>query len=410
MQVVTWALLPLLLLQYLFFAAPILPMAASIPCTIVLFACGFSTAYYAYWVCITDPIDLRLRLHLQEQERGSDDKNNNNAACGNDDDNETKFCWVCSIDVHELSMHCKFCNKCVGTFDHHCHWLNTCVGKANYGYFFRVVGSTISLVVVHGSILASLVISFFVQFTLAKNEMDGNISTLERSNQWFNSNAGIVVAIVNLVFVVVDGFCIILLSQLFIFHIKLQKEGITTYAYIIRDGARKRDAAKQKMDLERRRISALQQAQRDRKMIRKWRLAAAGCPYIGETMCRSCDPLRVEPNSNKEGKNINRDDSGEDDESSAHDDDIEGRGGSGVDIGECAECHTVLQSRPVAQNSDMFQNEEVTSALDCQNDESSPTTSTPVLQQAMEARQRLQSDEIVEGDKKVEMISVKTVS
>eukprot|EP00984_Skeletonema_dohrnii_P032528 scaffold26864_cov78-Skeletonema_dohrnii-CCMP3373.AAC.2 len=49
MQVGTWALLPLLLLQFLFFASPILPIAASLPCTIVIFACGFSAAYYAYW-------------------------------------------------------------------------------------------------------------------------------------------------------------------------------------------------------------------------------------------------------------------------------------------------------------------------------------------------------------------------
>src|SRR5210317_39561 len=113
MQVGTWALLPLLLLQFLFFASPILPIAASIPCTIVVFLCGFSCAYYAYWVCITDPIDRRLQCHLQEAENNDGENNNIQNRNGNtevtDDNDQTKFCWVCSLDVHELSMHCKFC-------------------------------------------------------------------------------------------------------------------------------------------------------------------------------------------------------------------------------------------------------------------------------------------------------------
>jgi hypothetical protein len=419
MQVGTWTLLPLLLLQFLFFASPILPIAASIPCTIVIFACGFSAAYYAYWVCITDPIDRRLQRHLKEQEGATGDHDNSNADgdCVNNDDNDTKFCWVCSINVHQLSMHCKFCNKCVGTFDHHCHWLNTCVGEANYGYFFRAVGGTFLLVIVHGSMLAGLVISFFVQYSIAQNGVDGsNLPILDRSNQWFNANAGILVAIVNLAFVLVDVVCVILLGQLFLFHIKLQKEGITTYAYIVRDGQRKRVAAQQKLELERRRISALQQAEREGKIIRKWMLTAAGCPYVGENLCRPCDPLRVESSTKKEERIQNRDESSvENDESNA--DDATDLEGGGVDVGECAtttnQCthgddnvvNPATQSRPVAPSSESFNNEDVTSApLHSHNDE----TSTP-LQQAMEARKQLhQSDEIAEKEGKVEMISLTT--
>lgn len=408
MQVGTWALLPLLLLQFLFFASPILPIAASIPCTIVIFACGFSAAYYAYWVCITDPIDWRLQRHLKEQEGASCD-HDSNANRGCVDDNDTKFCWVCSIDVHQLSMHCKFCNKCVGTFDHHCHWLNTCVGKANYDYFVRAVGSTLSLVVVHGSVLAGLVISFFVQYSIAQNGVEGsNLPIMDRSNQWFNANAGVFVAIVNLAFVVVDVVCVVLLAQLFLFHMKLRKEGITTYAYIVRDGQRKRVASQQKMEFERRRITALQQAEREGKIIRKWMLMAAGCPYVGENLCRPCDPLRVESSTKKEDNIENQD------VSNADATDIEG---GGVDVGECAtttnQCthsddniaNPASQSRPAALSSESFDNEEVAPApLDSQNDE----TSTP-LQQAMEARKQLhESDEITEKEDKVEMISLTT--
>lgn len=46
------------------------------------------------------------------------------------------------------------------------------------------------------------------------------------------------------------------------------------------------------MELERRRISALQKAEREGKFIKKWRLQAAGCPHVGAFICGPCDPLR----------------------------------------------------------------------------------------------------------------------
>lgn len=225
-------LLPLLLTQFLLFATPILPLAASIPCTIGVFICGGFTAYFSYWCCKINPIDGRLKCHLATQigdaeggnnDSGGENRQNNN----NEEDDVTKFCWVCGIDVHESSMHCKFCNKCVENFDHHCHWLNTCVGKANYNYFFWAVGSTLSMVIVRGGILAGLVVSFFIQY--AQNMSgDGSVGgTLERSNSWFGAETGLAVALVNAVFLVVDMACVVLLVQLFSFHIKLRHEDIT---------------------------------------------------------------------------------------------------------------------------------------------------------------------------------------
>ena len=128
MQIGTWLLLPTLILQFVFFATPILPLAASIPCTIGVVACGISTAYFTYWCCKIDPIDTRLKCHLHEQQQNNGETSITQNGFNNDEINDndpTKFCWVCSIDVHETSMHCKFCNKCVENFDHHCHWLNS---------------------------------------------------------------------------------------------------------------------------------------------------------------------------------------------------------------------------------------------------------------------------------------------
>ena len=247
MQIGTWILLPVLLMQFVLFATPVLPLAASIPCTIVVVACGAASAIFAYRCCAVDPVDERLRRHLSRQrqthrvDQTKDDDHGNGAA---DDDNDcqsgerrersngeeestVKFCWVCSIDVHESSMHCKFCNKCVKRFDHHCHWLNTCVGEANYDYFFGAVGSTLAMEIARGGVLAGLVISFFVQYYAMPREMNdvGAGSTLGNIN-WFGVS-GLVIASVNIVFLAVDIVCVVMLLQLFMFHIRLRREGIT---------------------------------------------------------------------------------------------------------------------------------------------------------------------------------------
>jgi len=299
MQIGTWMLLPTLVIQFLLFATPVLPLAASVSCTIIVCISGASTAYFTYSCCKTDPIDDRLRRHLARQNGDPEEGNGNNEGRineGREDEGTTRFCWVCAIDVHESSLHCKFCNKCVERFDHHCHWLNTCVGKANYDYFFRTLGSVLSMVFVRGSVLAGLVISFFVQYARDMSVRGSGGATLDRSNEWFGADAGLAVMSVNVIFLAVDMVCIVLLLQLFSLHVKLRHDGTTTYAYIVKTQQNKRVAAKNKIELERRRKAALQQCEREGTLVTKWRLLAAGCPYVGEVICRPCDPLKSEEN------------------------------------------------------------------------------------------------------------------
>lgn len=107
-QLSTWILLPVLVLQFLFFSTPLLPLEASIPCTLCFIAlAGFST-YFAYVAMNIDPADPRLEPHDPNSESRWET------------DAPTKQCWICDKQVGEKSMHCKYCNKCVDHFDHHC--------------------------------------------------------------------------------------------------------------------------------------------------------------------------------------------------------------------------------------------------------------------------------------------------
>ena len=48
----------------------------------------------------------------------------------------TKPCSYCRIFVPISSRHCSTCDKCTPNFDHHCRWLNSCIGERNYKLFF----------------------------------------------------------------------------------------------------------------------------------------------------------------------------------------------------------------------------------------------------------------------------------
>jgi len=145
----------------------------------------------------------------------------------------------------------------------------------------------LALVIVRGGVLGGLVVSFFIQFANG-----GSGSTIDRCNDWFGLNAGLAVILVNAIFLAVDLICIVLLMQLFSFHVRLRHGGITTYTYIVRDGQRRRDAERKKMEIQRRRLSAIQKADSEGKYIQKFLLRAGGCHYVGEVVCKPCDPLR----------------------------------------------------------------------------------------------------------------------
>mmetsp|Transcript_23844 Transcript_23844/g.44043 ORF Transcript_23844/g.44043 Transcript_23844/m.44043 type:complete len:348 (-) Transcript_23844:234-1277(-) len=300
MQIGTWVLLPTLLLQFLFFVSPVLPLAASIPCTIVFFAAACVASYFAYVTCKTNPIDERLARHLKRQENGGASKETP-PENEDDDSGETKFCWICQCSVSDHAMHCKFCDKCVSNFDHHCLWLNTCVGKPNYPFFFKTVVSTFLFVLVHMGCLIGILVPYFLQRT--RDPPSGAMYDLFEG--WFGAGASEALAGVNCFFLLIAIVSVSLLGQLMFFHVGLRKEGITTYAYIVRDNAKKREKTKLDAEAKSKRIVALRTAREKGDVGEVCRLRLGEIPF-----CASCDPVRQK--MREEGKASSGAEAGED--------------------------------------------------------------------------------------------------
>ncbi|CAJ1965927.1 unnamed protein product [Cylindrotheca closterium] len=291
-QVSTWVFLPFLLVEFGLVASPLMPIAVSIPVTLVVFGIAGAATYYAYVTMSTDPSDVRIFSNPQNRKN---DKVEYQAPTRTTDDT-IKHCWICEADVIQTSMHCKFCQKCVEGFDHHCMWLNTCVGKKNYHLFLKTMNCIISLLVSHMAVQIALLIDMYA---------NPKGTTRELSEQWLGltsdsslqsskdaTTLGVTIGMG--AFIVMDLIALSLMLQLWNFHQKLKREKLTTYQFIIKDNQRRREARHLEEELDRKRDSQKAKALAEKRKGDYFKLHWGG---ILATSCgiKSCDPLRQEP-------------------------------------------------------------------------------------------------------------------
>ena len=158
-------------------------------------------------------------------------------------------------------------------------WLNTCVGKQNYSYFFRTMLSITAMLVVHCTIHLALVLDIYL----------GSGSSKSRAEDWFSVGSELPVVIVMCIFLLFDLVALSLIGQLLLFHTRLQREGLTTYQFIVRDNQRKREQATKDRELEQRRLMAVAKAREEGRNLAALRMQAGG--FFRKCGLVFCDPL-----------------------------------------------------------------------------------------------------------------------
>ena len=160
--------------------------------------------------------------------------------------------------------------------------MNTCVGKKNYKYFYKTLVNIIGLLLIHFFVQLVVVLDLFLDF--------GNAQRLSEES-WFGigESATLPITVVIIIFLVSDGVTLSLMFQLWFFHLRLQKQGLTTYQYIVQDNRKRRERQTTEQELNRKRNSEMQKALAEKRKSDYYRLYMGGkC-----TKCIPClDPLK----------------------------------------------------------------------------------------------------------------------
>jgi hypothetical protein len=147
------------------------------------------------------------------------------------------------------------------------------------------------------SIAIMLVIQVTIQLALILDIYLGNGNSKQRAEDWFNANAAIAVVIVMGVFFLSTVVALSLIAQLLMFHLKLQREGLSTYQFIVRDNQRRREKAKEAEEIQLRRTMATAHAKTEGKYCYVLQLQMGG--YCREKcQLARCDPLSLEDEEN----------------------------------------------------------------------------------------------------------------
>lgn len=102
---------------------------------------------------------------------------------------------------------------------------------------------------------------------------------------WGGAGANAILIGFNISFLVFTFFAAFMVLQLLVFHLGLKREEITTYQYIIRESARKRDGMMLGQKIRQRRVAELETAGNG--------VEALCLKMGGAKICTRCDPVRA---------------------------------------------------------------------------------------------------------------------
>jgi len=165
--------------------------------------------------------------------------------------------------------------------------LNTCIGRDNYVPFFRTMVLIFFMQIMH----------IVVQIVLVVDIYKGGPASV-RADAWFDANASVAVVAVLIFFICFDGVSVSLIGQLLYFHLMLQRENLTTYAYIVRESSRRRDKIRAYQELQAKRMTQITRARQEGNTSFALQLQLGGaCRAIG---CSYCDPIQPPPQLQKD--------------------------------------------------------------------------------------------------------------
>jgi hypothetical protein len=228
LQLVTWAMYPLILSHYYSFLYFLLwNLLSKIVLTVTFSLSALLLLVSVYLTCTTDPADDVL-CHGREPNIEA----------------EHIYCYFCELNVHTSSKHCRFCDKCIVHFDHHCQWLNTCIGGKNYAYFIATVTFALVLTAHNAALSVALLVNAFAY----PSSMEARVVDQNEIARYLGSRLSIeAIQALTVVSAALFLALIAMIIQLAAFHIMLNVRGLTTYEYIVQTQKRARDREQKKL-------------------------------------------------------------------------------------------------------------------------------------------------------------------